>query len=297
MKTNDKVRFQVIGHLVMVLLTLTAILPILLIFISSITDNQTLIRDGYSFLPAKTSMSAYEYIFSASGTVVRAYMISILITVIGTCVSIVITTMLAYTLSKKELPGNGIMNFLVFFTMLFNGGLVPTYMNYTNVFGIKNTIWALIVPSLLMNAFNVFMVKSYFVTGVPFEILEAAKIDGAGEFKIFATIAVPLSKPIILTIALFVGIGYWNDWNNGYIYLTKRTDLYSIQNLLNRMIKNIQALAQDASVSGADTALANMPSVSVRMAIAVVGLLPVILVYPFIQKNFVKGITLGGVKG
>lgn len=298
MRTKDKKRFQIIGNIVMSLMTICAILPMILLLIASFTDNDALIRNGYSFFPEKLSIDAYRYIFSSGGTVMRAYGISILLTVMGTSISVVITTLLAYALAKKDLPGRNIMTFLVFFTMLFNGGLVPTYMNYTNVFGIKNTFWALMIPGLLMNAFNVMMVKSYFVTGVPDEIIEAAYIDGASEFQTFYRIALPLARPIIATIALFAGITYWNDWNNGYIYLTKRTDLFSIQNLLNRMIRNIQALLQNSSsLSNTDAALSTMPSVSIRMAIAVVGILPIVIVYPFIQKNFVKGITLGGVKG
>lgn len=297
MHMNDKKAFQVIGHAVMIILTLLALLPLLLILMASLTDDTALIQDGYRFIPRVFSFAAYNYIFSSSDTVMRAYGISIVLTVCGTLVSVVITTMLAYALAKKGLPGKGLLNFLVFFTMLFNGGLVPTYMNYTNVFGLKNTFWALMIPSLLMNAFNVMMVKSYFASSVPDEITEAAFIDGATEFQTFYRIALPLAKPIIATIALFVGIAYWNDWNNGYIYLTKRTDLFSIQNLLNRMIKNIQALQQNANVVNTDGAIASMPAVSIRMAIAVVGILPVIIIYPFIQKNFVKGITLGGVKG
>lgn len=297
MKTSDKQRFQIMGHTVMILLTLAAVLPMILLFVSSVTDNESLIRNGYSFFPEKLSLAAYEYIFLSGQTVVRAYGISILVTVLGTCASVTITTLLGYALSKKFLPGRNLLTFLVFFSMLFHGGLVPTYLNYTNVFGIKNTIWALIVPSLMMSAFNVLMVKSYFVAGVPDEILEAAYIDGASEYSTFAKVALPLARPIIATISLFAGIGYWNDWNNGYIYLTKRTDLYSIQNLLNRMIKNMQALTNAADLSNADLALSTMPTVAVRMAIAVVGILPIILLYPFIQNNFVKGITLGGVKG
>ena len=297
MKTKDKKVFQIIGHFVMIVMSICVILPMLLLLIASFTDNNALIRNGYSFFPAKWSLSAYQYIFTASGAVMRAYGISIAVTAIGTMISVIITTMLAYALARKGLPGRGLMTFLVFFTMLFNGGLVPTYMNYTSVFGIKNTFWALVVPGLMMNAFNVMMVKSYFVTGVPDEIMEAAYIDGATEFQTFRKVALPLAKPIIATIALFSGITYWNDWNNGYIYLTKRTDLFSIQNLLNRMIKNIQALQQSANTVSTDAALMEMPSISVRMAIANVGILPIIIIYPLIQKNFVKGITLGGVKG
>lgn len=297
MKVSDKIRFKIFGHAIMIILTVFALFPMLLLFMSSITDNNSLIRDGYSIFPAKFSMSAYQYIFSTGGVVLRAYGISFLVTAIGTLISVVITTMLAYALSKRGLPGRGLMTFLVFFTMLFNGGLVPTYMNYTNVFGLKNTLWALIIPGLLMNAMNVFMVKSYFVTGVPDEIIEAANIDGASELKVFTSVALPLAKPIIATIALFAGIAYWNDWNNGYIYLTSRIDLFSIQNLLNRMIRSMQILAQSSNISNQDSALTSMPSISIRMAIAVVGILPIIIIYPLLQKNFVKGITLGGVKG
>ncbi len=297
-KMGQEKRFQIFGHVVMTIITLCAILPLLLLLISSITDNDVLIRNGYSFFPEKLSFYAYEYIFTSGNSVVHAYLISIVLTIVGTLLGLTITTLLGYALSKQFLPGRGILTFIVFFTMLFNGGLVPTYINYSTVFGIKNTFFALLIPSLLMNAFNVLMMKSYFVTGIPDALLEAAYIDGASEFKAFFSIALPLAKPIVATIGLFIGIGYWNDWMNGYIYLTKRTDLYSIQNLLNRMIQNIQFLMQNSStISNANQGLASIPSVSVRMAMAVVGVLPIVIVYPFIQNNFVKGITLGGVKG
>ena len=290
--------FQIFANVIMIIVTLSSIIPLILLLISSLTDDSALIRNGYSFIPEKWSLSAYSYIFTSGNSVVHAYGISIVLTIVGTICGLTITTLLAYALSKKFLPGRGILTFLVVFTMLFNGGLVPTYMNYSNVFNIKNTFFALLVPGLMMNAFNIMMMKSYFVTGVPDEILEAAYIDGATEFQAFFKIALPLAKPIIATIALFIGIGYWNDWMNGYIYLTKRTDLFSIQNLLNRMIQNIQFLTQNSTVaSQASVGLAAIPAVSVRMAMAVVGILPIIIVYPFIQKNLVKGITLGGVKG
>ena len=198
------------------------------------------------------------------------------------------------------MPFRGALTFIVFFTMLFNGGLVPTYINYTNVFHIKDTFWAILIPSLLMNAYNVLLTKSYFVTGVPTEILEASAIDGASEFKTFLSIALPMAKPIIATIGMFVGIAYWNDWNNGIIYLsnTNGKQWYSIQSLLYQMMNNIQFLAQNAqNLSNAQEGLASIPSASVRMAMAVMGVLPIVIVYPFIQNNFVKGITLGGVKG
>lgn len=299
MRTREDKIFNAVGHAVMILLSAAAIIPIALMIISSLTSNGALLRDGYSFFPKEWSIYAYKWVFASNGgMVLKAYGISFLVTAVGTACSLLLTIGLAYGLSKKNLPGRNILTFLVVFTMLFNGGLVPTYINYTNVFHIKDTIYALLIPSLLMNAFNVLLMKSYFVSSVPDEILEAAYIDGASEFQTMRKIAVPLSKPIIATIGMFAGIAYWNDWNNGYIYLVKRTDFYSIQNLLNRLMQNINALTQNASqVGNINQGLSEIPSVSVRMAMATLGILPIVIIYPFIQKNFVKGITLGGVKG
>jgi putative aldouronate transport system permease protein len=298
MKTKDERRFQVLAHIVLIILSLLAVIPFFLLIISSFTDNNTLIANGYSFTPAKWSIYAYQYIFKTGNSVLHSYVISIVLTLLGTTLALAITTLLAYALSKPDLPGRRILMFLVFFTLLFNGGLVPTYIVYTNIFNIKNTFWSLLVPGLMMNGFNVLLMKSYFSTSVPGEIMDAAYIDGASEFQAFGRIALPLAKPIVATIGLFAGIAYWNDWMNGYIYLTKRTDLYSVQNLLNRMMQNIQYLSQNsAHIQDAGVGLASIPSVSVRMAMATVGVLPILICYPFIQGSFVKGITLGGVKG
>ena len=295
---KDEQKFQIIAHAVMILLSVFAILPMILMVVSSFTDNDVLIAEGYKFWPSKWSVYAYEYIFSTGNSVIRAYGVSIVLTLVGTILSLVITTMLAYTISKADLPGRGLITFVIVFSMLFNGGLVPTYIIYTNVFNIKNTFAALLIPGLLMNGFNIMLMKSYFVSSIPGEILDAAFIDGAGETMTFYKIVIPLSKPILATIALFAGIAYWNDWMNGYIYITKRTDLYSVQNLLNRMMQNIQFLSQSSSnVQNATAGLSAIPLASVRMAMAAVGILPIMVMYPFVQKYFVKGITLGGVKG
>jgi putative aldouronate transport system permease protein len=296
MKNREEKIIRVVSHIYMIILTVLAIAPILLVIISSLTDNTTLIHDGYSFFPKKWSLQAYNYIFVENKQVVRAYGISFLVTAVGTSISLVITTLLAYAISKKGLPGRGFITFFVFFTLLFNGGLVPTYINYVNVFRIKDTFWGLIIPSLLLNGFNVLLMKSYFVTNIPEELIEAAHVEGATETITFVKIVIPLAKPIISTIGLFIGIAYWNDWNNGYIYLAKRTDLYSIQNLLNRIVQSIQYLTQSGDTNAA-ALMAKMPTVSVRMAMAIAGVLPVLIIYPFVQDNFVKGITLGGVKG
>jgi len=294
---SDK-KFQILSHVVLIFFSLLAVLPMILMLTSSFTDNDVLIAEGYSYFPSKWSAYAYEYIFSTGNSVMRAYLVSIILTMVGTSLALAITTLLAYALSKKDLPGKGILTFLVVFSMLFNGGLVPTYIVYTKIFHLNNTFWSLLIPGLLMNGFNVMLMKSYFCSSIPDEILDAAYIDGANEVKTFWKIVIPLSKPILATIALFAGIAYWNDWMNGYIYVTKRTELYSVQNLLNRMMQNIQFLSQSSSnVQNANVGLSSIPLASVRMAMATVGILPIIIVYPFVQKYFVKGITLGGVKG
>lgn len=296
MKSEKK--FQIFAHVVLIILSFLALMPMILMLMSSITDDSTLISEGYSFFPSKFSLYAYEYIFKTGNSVLRAYGVSIILTTIGTLCALTITTLLAYSISKKDMPGRGIITFLVVFSMLFNGGLVPTYIIYTKVFSLNNTFFGLLIPGLLLNGFNVMLMKSYFVTSIPEEILDAAYIDGATETRTFLSVVVPLSKPILATIALFAGIGYWNDWMNGYIYITKRTELYSVQNLLNRMMQNIQYLSQSSSnVQNANVGLSAIPLASVRMAMATVGILPIIIIYPFVQKHFVKGITLGGVKG
>jgi len=298
MKSKSERIFQTIAHVFLIILSVNVIIPFALLLISSFTDNDTLIANGYSFIPSKWSAYAYEYIFKTGNSVLRSYVVSVELTLVGTLLSLAITTLLAYAISKKDLPFGKVIAFLVFFSMLFNGGLVPTYMIYSKVFNVKNTFAGLLFPGLLMNGFNVFLMKSYFSTSIPDEILDAAYIDGAGEFTTFWKIAFPLAKPIVATVALFNGIAYWNDWMNGYIYITKKTELYSVQNLLNRMMQNIQFLSQSSSnIQNADVGLSAIPLASVRMAMAVVGVLPIIIVYPFVQKNFVKGITLGGVKG
>lgn len=295
---KDEKRFQIIAHIILIILSLLAILPMILMVVSSFTDNDVLIAEGYKFFPSKLSAYAYEYIFNTGNSVIRAYGVSIVLTAVGTCLSLAITTMLAYAISIKDLPGRKAITFVIVFSMLFNGGLVPTYLVYTNIFNLKNTFLALLIPGLLMNAFNIMLMKSYFVSSIPSEILDAAYIDGASITRTFLKIVLPLSKPIMATVALFAGIGYWNDWMNGYIYITKRTDLYSVQNLLNRMMQNIQFLSQSSSnVQNANAGLSAIPLASVRMAMATVGILPIIIMYPFVQKHFVKGITLGGVKG
>ena len=262
---------------------------------SSITSESALVRDGYSFFPKEFSIHAYKFIWDNAANVFRAYGITILVTVIGTSINVAMSALLAYPLSLKNLPGKRILNFYIFFTMLFNGGLVPTYLMYTGIFHINNTLLAYIVPGLLMSAMNVMLIRTFFATSIPDALFEAAQIDGASQFQIFFKIVLPLGKPILIAMGLLSGLGYWNDWTNGLYYI-RDTKLYGIQNLLNKMISDLTALTQNAS--GASTvAIADIPSASVRMEIAFVAMLPILCLYPFLQRYFTKGIALGAVKG
>lgn len=292
MVQNDK-GLQIILNVIMIILCLICVLPFLLLISSSLSADNDLVKYGYSFLPRRIDLSAYRYLIFGSKSIIRGYGISILVTVTGTLSSLIMTTLFAYPLSRRNLPGRNFFAFFIFFTMLFNGGLVPSYIMWTQIFHIKNTLWALIIPGLLLNAFNVIMMRSYLTTSIPEEIIEAAKVDGAGEWRTLLRIVMPMAKPIIATLVLMIGLSYWNDWINGLYYLNN-DKLYSIQVLLNRMLQNVEMIKNAASSGGAAM---KMPSTSIRMAVAVIGALPVLIVYPFFQKNFVKGIVIGAVKG
>ncbi len=289
--------YQIGANVFLTVLTIVIVLPFLLLFLSSVTEENTLIRDGYSFFPRAFSLDAYRYIFVNGEKIFRAYGVTIVTTAIGTVCNVLLSSMLAYPLSLKKLPGKSAITFFVFFTMLFNGGLVPTYMMYTGTFHIKEyPLLALIVPGFLMGAVNVLLIRTYFANSIPDALFEAAEIDGASPIKVFARIALPLGKPILVTTGLFSALAYWNDWTNGLYYI-KDPNNWGIQSLLNKMIGDIQFLQSGNATSTAALAMGPLPSTAARMAIAFVAMLPILLVYPFLQKYFAKGIALGAVKG
>lgn len=294
MVSKDQKRWRLVAHIVMIFLSLTALLPFILLIIASFTDETVALLNGYSYFPEKLSLAAYRYIGKNASTFVRAYGITIIVTSIGTMTSVIITALTAYVLSKRNLPGVKIMNFIVLFTMLFNGGLVATYINYVTVFNIKNTIFALIVPNLLMNAFMIMLARNYFEHSIPEEVYESARIDGASEMTIFIKLVLPLSVPILATVALMGGIAYWNDWQNSLYYIDDKS-MYSIQALLNSINEGVAAIASLGTTASASTA--DLPTTTIRMAIAVVGILPILIIYPFFQKYFAKGLMAGAVKG
>ena len=291
-KSKQDKHFEIAAYIVMIIVMAMIFFPFLLLFISSITEENSLLINGYSIFPEKISFAAYSYIWESRATILRAYLTTICVTIVGTAINVIITAMVAYPLSLERLPGKKILSFLVLFVMLFNGGMVPTYMVYTTVLHIKDTYFALLVPNLMFSAFNAIIVKTYLQGNIPAELYESARMDGATEFRIFTDMVLPLGKSIFVTIGIFAGLGYWNDWMNGLYYVSDSSK-YSIQQLLNVMVKNIQYLTQYGR-SGSD---GNLPSISLRMAIAFVAMLPILILYPFLQKYFEQGITLGAVKG
>ncbi len=294
MFSNDQKRWRFAAHIVMIIMSASAVLPFILLVISSFTDDETALLNGYSFTPAKLSLDAYRYIAKNSMTFIKAYGVTITVTIVGTTTCVILVALTAYVLSKKNLPGVKVLNFLVVFTMLFNGGLVATYISYVTIFHIKDTWFALLVPNLLMNPFLIMLTRNYFQHNIPMEIYESARIDGAKEITIFTRLVLPLAVPILSTVGLMSGIMYWNDWMNSMYYIDNK-NLYSIQAWLNAVNNSISVLASMGGTS--DISSAELPSTTIRMAIAVVGILPILIVYPVFQKYFAKGLVAGAVKG
>lgn len=278
--------FQLLVNIIMIVLSLSCILPFVLLVVASFTEEAALLENGYSFFPKKLSLEAYEYIWMSARQIGKAYGMTILVTAVGTVANVLLTIFLGYLLSKKDLPARSVLSFFVFFTMLFSGGMVPSYIVWSQLMHVRDTIFGLIFPNLLMGAYNVILMRTYFATNLPLEIVEAAQLDSCSEIGILFRIAIPLSKPMIATIGLFSGLAYWNDWINGLYYLVKRTDLYTIQNVLNNMMNNINFLKNNAS-SIADQSVA-IPSTGLRVAIAVVAVLPVLAIYPFFNVFLLK---------
>lgn len=290
--------FQIIANAVMILLVLFCLVPFALLIVSSITKETSLVKYGYSFIPREIDLAAYKYLLVDSTDITGA-MVSRRWYGRGHHLQPDYSPRCLPTpCPAKTCPPCNALAFFLFFTMLFNGGLVPSYIMWTQTFHIKNTLAALLFPSLMMNAFYVIMMRTYFTTNIPDAVIEAARIDGAGELRILSQVVMPMSIPIIATLALLAGLAYWNDWLNGLYYISDDR-LFSIQVLLNRMLLDVQFLMSnsDAAKSLQQNEEFVLPSTGIRMAVAVMGALPILVVYPFFQKYFVKGIVIGAVKG
>lgn len=279
---------EMAGGAILMVTMIFCLFPFLLMISASMTSEASLIRDGYGLIPREFSLAAYEYLVKELGTIGHAYGITLIVTAVGVTASLVMTLLLGYVMARKTFPFRKFLTVYVLLTMLFNGGLVPTYLIYTQMFHIRDTLGALIVPNLLLSGFNVILVKNYFASTIPEEIYEAAELDVDSELKIFWYVALPMAKPIVATVGLFTMLNYWNDWLNG-LYYVNEPQLFSIQNLLNRILNDMNYLQSGEMLMDVGYVL---PSMSIRMAIALISLLPVVFIFPFFQKYFVKGITL-----
>lgn len=287
-KTHTKIVHTVILVFIGVI-CLTWLVPLLMIVSASFTEEATLVNSGYELIPPKFSLEAYQWLGNDPSMLVNAYGVSIVVTAVGTVVGVIIMALLAYVLSQRNFKLRSVLTFIVFFTMLFNGGLVPYYINMSRVLGVKDSLWALILP-YLVSPFFVLLLRTYF-SALPRDLFDAARLDGAGEWRIFFQIVVPLSTPALATVGLFTMLQYWNDMYQALLFIENQR-LYPLQFTLYKLLVNTQMLNELTVQTGAP-----VPHLSVTMAMAVIAIVPVFFAFLFVQKYFVRGITLGSIKG
>lgn len=282
-------------NVLMVVLCLLTLAPFYIIIITSVTSEASLTENGYRLWPAEFSLSAYTYLFRPGSIIVTAYVNTIISTVAGTILTVVMVSLYAYPLSRRNFRFSGFFTFYAFFTMLFGGGLVAYYMVMRQILQIQNTLWALFLPSSF-SPFWVFVMRTYYKTQIPEEIIESARIDGASEWRTLTQIVMPLSIPGLATVALFSAIGIWNNFFN-VLLLVDKAELYNLQYTIYSTLNNIRFLLENASRMQGLVNLADLPTQTFRMAMAVVTIGPIILAYPFFQRYFIRGLTIGAIKG
>ncbi|MBZ9685702.1 carbohydrate ABC transporter permease [Clostridium estertheticum] len=291
-----KKRTNVIFNFIFIVLSLICIIPVIFVFTISISSEESLAMHGYQLIPKGFGLAAYKFLLGEKAMILQSLSISVLVTIIGTALGLALTTTMGYVLSRPSYKLKKFLIWVVFIPMIFNGGLVATYVVNVNILDLRDSIWALILP-LCVSPFNIVICKTFFKTTIPDSIIESAKIDGATQMRIFLRIVLPISKPVMATIGLFLSFGYWNDWFQSALYISSR-NLISLQALLNNMQTNIQYLANNPTAGLSLQQYKNlMPTESVRMAIAILIVVPIACAYPFFQKYFISGLTIGSVKG
>ena len=277
-------------------LSFVCIFPFFFVLMLSISSEQSLRTNGYALIPAEFSLAAYEFLWNERDMILTSLLVSIVVTVLGTVIGVLLTTMMGYVLSRPQFKLRGFLQWVVFIPMIFTGGMVANYVVVANMLHLNDTIWCLVLP-LAVSSWNVTISKTFFRQTIPDSIIESAKIDGASQLTIFARIVVPISKPVFATVALFLTFGYWNDWLQASLYISKDS-LRGLQPLLNQIMGQLQYLANNPSAGlSLQQYKASMPSESVRMAIATIIVIPIACAYPFFQKYFISGLTVGAVKG
>lgn len=287
---------NVVFNIILSALSLFCIIPFIFVMIISLTDEKILAVNGYQFFPEKLSFYAYQYIINAGENIIRSYGVTILVTVIGTVLGLLLTGTYAYALSRKTYAYRKFFTLVITVPMLFSGGMVANYLVVSKFLMLKDTVWALILP-LCLNTFNVIVLRTFFKTSIPDAVVESAKIDGASEWKLFFKIVIPMALPGLATIGLFLTLAYWNDWFCAMMYLDGK-EIMPLQYLLIQIENSIDWLASNKSMMGVDgiQAAANLPKETIKMAIVVISTLPIIFAYPFFQRYFINGLTIGAVK-
>jgi putative aldouronate transport system permease protein len=289
---------ETVFHVLLALFSLFCVVPFLFVVIISFTSEDSIRQIGYAFIPQSWSLDAYRFVMKLGDALWRSYFNSFYTTVIGTFLSVLITFLYAYPLYRKDFRQRHFFNFASFSTLLFGGGLVPTYIICKNVLGLSENYAALIVP-LLFSPFNVIVMRTFLQTSVPNELIEAATIDGSGEYNTLFRIVLPIVKPGVATIALLNALTYWNEWFLSLLYIRKNNDVIPLQYLLMKMQRNADFIAKNSHLLGAEAAnvAVNMPSQSLKMALVVLIVVPIACAYPFFQRFVVAGLTIGSVKG
>jgi putative aldouronate transport system permease protein len=289
---KDKLIFSAIGYTVVVVTAMLCLIPFIFILSGSFSEEAAIFEYGYRLFPKVFSLDAYKFVFEAPQKIIKAYSVTIFVTAAGTFLGLYLTAMAGYVLNRKELKTRGFFSLYFYFTTLFSGGLVPWYILMTQYFHMENNILSLILP-LLFSVFYIIIMRS-FMSSIPDSIVESAKIDGAGDFYIFNKIILPLSKPVLATVGLFLALRYWNDWYQAMLFITKE-QLYPMQYFLYKILSDMQFMVEAAQIPG--VVVVDMPQESFKLAMTVVATGPIIFLYPFLQRFFIKGMTVGAVKG
>ena len=292
-KDSVMIAFDVIKYILLTITSLLCVLPFVLIVSGSITSNETILREGYSILPRDISFDAYSMIFKAPKDILQAYKITIYYTAVGTLTGLAVIVLTAYVISRKEFKYRNVVSFLIYFTSIFGGGLVAWYLMYTNILGLKGTTFAIWFPAI-MSPFLIILMRTFITGSVPDAIVESAKIDGAGHGTVLTRIVLPVLGPGLATVGLFLALGYWNDWYRSSMFSTD-SSTWELQFYLYNMLNASQALKAMSQASSVP--MDSMPGQTMKLAMAVVATGPVLIFYPFVQRYFVTGITIGAVKG
>jgi putative aldouronate transport system permease protein len=291
-QSSDRTLFQTVGYIIIGFLSLLCLLPLLLVLTGSLMEEQEVIRSGYSLWPKHWTLSAYKLVFEVPGEIINATVVSVSLVVFGTTLGVFMTAMTGYVLQRKDVKYRNMISFYIYFTSVFSGGLVPYYIIMVNYLDMKNNYLALLLP-LLLSVFNILVMKS-FLSSIPDAIVESGKLDGASELTIFIKLILPISKPALATIGLFIALAYWNDWFSAMLFISDQK-LIPLQFYLYNILNKTNALSNIAALSGLP--MEDVPKETVKLAMTMLAVVPILFVYPFVQKYVVNGVTLGAVKG